>query len=290
MSGGIRTDLALEARQAKEGFGELRGVALRESRRGDIALTEVEILSTEGEAALGMPKGRYVTLEPKALLRREEDSFGRTCEALAETLRNFLNLPSSAPVLVAGLGNRDITPDAIGPLTLDSLMVTRHLRQELPEYFGAFRPVSGICSGVLGTTGIESGDIIAALCRRISPAAVIAVDALAARGAHRLCRSIQITDAGITPGSGVGNARQALNRKTLGVPVIALGVPTVIDAQTLISDLGGGYEKPPEAGSMIVTPRDIDKMVRDTAKLMAYALNLALHEGITVEDIDMFLS
>lgn len=296
----IRTDLALEARQL---YGErggdlssLPGIKFSEKTEGGFFLSTTEVVSPEGEAALGKPMGRYVTLEPEALLRREENAFAEGCALLAAELRKFLNFPSSAPVLVAGLGNRDITPDAIGPITVDNIMVTRHLREKLPEHFGAFRPVSAICSGVLGTTGIESGSIIGAICEAVSPAAVVAVDALASRSLSRLCRTVQIADTGIVPGSGVGNARQALNRETLGVPVIAIGVPTVVDAATLAADLSlsagveADFSRSGKAGGMIVTPRDIDKNVRDISKFIAYSLNMSLHEGLTVEDIDMFLS
>ena len=170
------------------------------------------------------------------------------------------------------------------------------MKQKLPEEFAGFRPVSAVCSGVLGTTGIESSDFVSAVTKEVRPAAVFAVDALASRSTARLCRTVQLADTGIVPGSGVGNARQALNRDTLGVPVIAIGVPTVVDAATLTLDLASrsGTELDPDSfgdvGSMIVTPRDIDKNVRDIAKLIGYGLNLALHDGLTLEDIDMLLS
>ena len=296
MISSVRTDLAMEAEQffrEKSALETVPGLRSRRDTRSGFSVSTVEVLDRWGEEAIGKPVGRYVTLELDALLRREQDAFPRACELLAELLRDFLNFPSPSPVLVAGLGNRDITPDAVGPITLDNLMVTRHLREKLPEHFGDFRPVCGICSGVLGTTGIESGDIIAAIGSAVSPAAVVAVDALASRSMARLCRTVQIADTGIVPGSGVGNARQALNRESLGVPVIAVGVPTVVDAATLAEDITGGElpdKRRAEAGSMIVTPRDIDKNVRDIGKLVGYALNLALHEGLTVEDVDMFMS
>ncbi|MCC8182725.1 MAG: GPR endopeptidase, partial [Clostridiales bacterium] len=148
-------------------------------------------------------------------------------------------------------------------------------------------------AGVLGTTGMESGEVVRALTDRLRPGLVIAVDALAARSVRRLCSTVQIADTGIIPGSGVGNARQALNRETLGVPVIALGVPTVVDAATLASDLTGGEREEPEDGElsgMLVTPKDIDVLVSDIAKVIGYGVNLALQEGLTVEDVDLFLS
>ncbi len=300
MNSRIRTDLALEAeqlfRESSSAAGLIDGVRAGEKRRGGFTVSSIEILDRRGEAALGKPCGRYVTLELGALLRREENAFREACEVLADELRPFLNFPLSSNILVVGLGNRDITPDAIGPIAADNMMVTRHLRDSLPEYFGAFRPVSVVRSGVLGTTGIESGDIIAAVSSFVRPAAVVVIDALASRSMDRLCRTVQISDTGIVPGSGVGNARQALNRESLGVPVIAVGVPTVVDAATLAIDLASeaGIDIAPDAltdtGGMIVTPRDIDKNVRDISKLIGYALNLALHDGLSIEDVDMFLA
>lgn len=300
MNSRIRTDLALEAEQLfREETGKtsaIPGVMAREASPRGFRVSTIEVLDRRGEEALGKPRGRYVTVELDALLRREENAFAEACEVLAQELRGILRFPSSSSVLVAGLGNRDITPDAIGPCAVDHVMVTRHLREKLPEHFGAFRPVSAVCSGVLGTTGIESSDIIASLSSSVRPAAVVAIDALASRSTDRLCRTVQIADTGIVPGSGVGNARSALNRETLGVPVIAVGVPTVVDAATLAADLASsaGAEIDPsamgDAGGMIVTPRDIDKNVRDMGKLIGYALNLALHDGLTIEDVDMFLS
>lgn len=296
----IRTDLALEAQELwREGAGkttELEGVRARHENRGGFALSVVEILDERGERALGKPRGKYVTVELDGFVRREENAFADACELISEQLRDIFRLSPEGGVLVAGLGNRAITPDAVGPETVDSVMVTRHLREQLPEYFGGFRPVSALCSGVLGTTGIESGGMVSAVAEKLHPELVVAVDALASRRPDRLCRTVQISDTGIIPGSGVGNSRQALSRGTLGVPVIALGVPTVVDAATLTLDLAArsGAELDPESfgedGQMIVTPRDIDKNVKDISKLLGYSLNLALHEGLSISDVDMFLS
>ena len=296
----IRTDLALEAEALwRETQAEDRapdGVRAHSERRGSFTVTTVEVLDERGEAALGKPKGTYVTVELDALIRREENAFAEACGLLSEVLRGLLPLHSGDACLVVGLGNRAITPDAVGPDAVDFVMVTRHLTEQLPEDFGAFRPVSAVCSGVLGTTGIESGALVRAVTQSVKPAAVVAIDALASREPGRLCRTVQIADTGIVPGSGVGNARLALNRETLGVPVIAVGVPTVVDAATLTLDLAAraGVRPDPagfgEAGGMIVTPREIDRNVRDAAKLIGYSLNLALHDGLRIEDVDMFLS
>ena len=203
-------------------------------------------------------------------------------QTLAELLRGVLPLMPDASVLVVGLGNRAITPDAVGPDAIDSVMVTRHLREQLPEHFGQFRPVAALAAGVLGTTGVESADMIRALAAHLHPDAIIAVDALACAELDRLGRTVQLTDTGITPGSGVGNDRAGLSRDTLGIPVAAIGLPTVIDA--------GGFSDDPRAEQMFVTPRDIDTVVRDAAKLIGYGINLALHDGLTIGDVDMFLS
>ncbi len=300
MNSTIRTDLALEAealwREEQAAGQSPEGVLARSEGRGSFTVTTVEVLDARGEAALGKPRGTYVTVELDALIRREENAFPEACALLADVLRSLLPLAPGDACLVVGLGNRAITPDAVGPDAVDCVMVTRHLTEQLPEDFGAFRPVSAVCSGVLGTTGIESGSLVRAVADAIRPAAVVAIDALASRSPDRLCRTVQIADTGIVPGSGVGNARQALNRETLGVPVVAVGVPTVVDAATLTLDLAARSGMTPDpaafgdAGGMIVTPREIDKNVKDVAKLIGYALNLALHDGLTIEDVDMFLS
>ena len=291
----IRTDLASEAhaiwRENAEKTTHLQGVRAESERRGAFLVESVEILDGRGEAALGKPRGKYICIDLGGYIRREENAFADACAVLSESLRSMLQMEINGNILVAGLGNRDITPDAVGPDAIDYIMVTRHLKERMPREFAAFRPVSAVCSGVMGTTGIESGDVIASLCEKIKPSAVIAIDALAARDAGKLCRSVQLADSGIVPGSGVGNARKALSCETLGVPVVAIGVPTVVDALTLAQDFGGGDLRLPEAArEMFVTPRDIDRSVRDIVKLIGYSVNLALHDGLTIADIDMFIS
>lgn len=300
MNSKIRTDLAVEARQLWQesagGAGSLPGVRAWDREQSGFKVSTVEILDGQGEQALGKPRGKYVTVELDGYIRREENAFADACRVLSGQLRGLWNLEKNGNVLVVGLGNRGITPDAIGPDAVDCVMVTRHLTERMPEDFAAFRPVAAMCSGVLGTTGVESGEMVSAVAERIRPDLVIAIDALASRSTDRLCRTVQIADTGIVPGSGVGNARKALNRESLGVPVIAVGVPTVVDAATLTLDLASraGADLDPDAfgdaGGMIVTPKDIDQSVRDIAKLIGYSVNLALHEGITLEDVDMFLS
>jgi len=279
-----RTDLASESRDLwRRSAGEttaLPGVLARKETLRGLELDRIEILDGVGEATLGKPAGRYLTLRLDALERREHDAFDRSCAALAQILGELLALREGDSVLVVGLGNEAITPDALGPLAARQTMVTRHLKEQLPEDFAAFRNVSVFCSGVLGTTGLESSALTEAVSRVSRPDHIVAIDALCAAEADKLCRTVQVSDAGIVPGSGVGNARAALSRSTLGVPVLAVGVPTVVDAAAF-----GARER-----GLIVTPRDIDRQVRDCARLIGYALNLALHPGLTVGDVNMFLS
>ena len=290
-----RTDLALEAQELwQESAGEqtqLKGVQARDSQREGYAVTTVRILDQEGAQALGKPAGTYVTLTVDGLARREEDAFGRAVRAVAAELTQLL-AGLEGPVLVACLGNRAVTPDAVGPKVHDHLLITRHLVDQAPEHFGAFRPVASVAAGVLGTTGVESGELVGALTGRLKPVCIIAVDALASRSLDRLCRTIQLADTGIAPGSGVGNHRHALDRESLGVPVIAIGVPTVVDGATLAADLLGTADLPPlgREGEMLVTPKDIDSQVNDLAKVIGYGSTLALQPGLTLEDMELLMS
>ena len=203
--------------------------------------------------------------------------------------------PDTASVLVIGLGNWHITQDAIGPRTIENIMVTRHLVEQVPEYFSSYRPVSALAPGVLGITGMESLDIIRGVCSNVKPDFIIAVDALVSRSVSRLCRTIQFSNTGISPGSGIGNTRASIGRDTLGIPVIAAGIPTVVDAATLAYDMVEQSGGSPDAallekmsGTLHVSPKDVDKKVQDIAKLLGYAINMALHD-FSVEDITSFL-
>lgn len=229
-----RTDLALEARELwQEQAGKLTalpGVEAGDTFREGILVNTVKVLDQRGEEALGKPRGSYVTLTLEGLSNREEDIFHRAIRAVAGELAALLkDVPANGLVLVAGLGNRAITPDAIGPKVHQNTLITRHLVRQMPEHFGALRPVASLAAEVLGTTGVESGEIVRAVCEKIQPACVVAVDALASRSLKRLCKTVQIADTGITPGSGVGNHRMGLTQDALGAPVIAVGVPTVVD-------------------------------------------------------------
>lgn len=296
---GYRTDLAMESldlsRRGMQQAGELAGVRSSEREIEGFSVTSVEILDEAGEKRIGKPVGIYETLSLAGLMRREEDAFARACRALAALVSNLLPEKTDAPVLVAGLGNREITPDAVGPRAADYVIATRHLTAREPAYFGSWRPVSALSPGVLGQTGVETGEVIAGIIDTIAPAAVIAVDALAAGSLDRLMRTVQITNAGIVPGSGVHNARAALSRDTLGVPVIAVGVPTVVDGATLVHELAhaaglDGAALPAPAQPTIVTTRDIDREAADVSRVIGYALNLALQPALSIEDIDLYLS
>ena len=186
-------------------------------------------------------------------------------------------------VLVVGLGNDAVTPDAVGPKSVEGVFVTRHLIEHLPEQFGSWRCVSAVIPGVLATTGVESLEIVRGVAEKVRPRCIIAIDALAAGAPERLCRTVQMSDSGIVPGSGVGNSRAAFNKKTLGVPVCCIGVPTVLDAATLGGNSGAETER------MIVTPRDIDARISFLGALISAGVNLALHPMVSYEEFAQFM-
>lgn len=292
----FRTDLAVEAIENHKTAAALPHVRQSDRTLEGFAVHEVRILSEDAAREIGKPQGRYLTLELDALIRREEDAFPRACKALSTLLRELLPHPNDGPVLIAGLGNRMITPDAIGPQTADHVIATRHLVAQSPEVFADWRPVSALAPGVLGQTGVETGEVICGVLDRVRPAAVIAVDALTAGRLSRLLRTVQLADTGITPGAGVGNARAALNKETLGVPVIAVGVPTVVDGATLAHEISSQLGQPAcEAlddlsQPVMITTRDIDREVADISRMIGYAVNMALHPHLSVADIDLYLS
>lgn len=271
----LRTDLALELNEARK---SVDGIVRSGFLLDDARLSRIEIQTNEAAALLGRDKGRYVTLElPK--LTDNDSRLERYASVIAEELRSML--PSGGSVLVVGLGNRQITPDTVGPRTADKVLATRHIREELARSVGLedLRPTLVLSPGVTGQTGAEAGELVGAICRELKPVAVIAVDALAARSLARLGCTVQLCDTGIAPGSGVGNDRKALNQTTLGVPVIGLGVPTVVDARTLAVELTGCYDQEllePDGTQMVITPREIDLLVSRAARLLALAINGAL--------------
>ena len=288
-----RTDLALEAKEIWQETAEkttrLPGVKATERKLEGYPLTRVEILDGEGEAALRKPRGTYLTLDLRSFWQRRSDFFERSVRAIGSQLK--LLLPPAGSVLVVGLGNAAMTPDAVGPL------VTRHLIHAQPRHFSGFRAVAVQRTGVLGTTGVESAEAVQGLVNTLHPAALIAIDALASRRTGRVCNTVQLSDTGIIPGSGVGNHRAALNRETLGIPVVSIGVPTVVDSVTLAYDLleeagftGIDEEKLRSAQqNLMVTPRDIDAQVRDLSKVIGYSINWALQD-LEIDEITALLS
>ena len=229
-------------------------------------------------------KGRYITLEGDDLSRFSDD-YEELARELAEELRGFI---PEGDVLVAGLGNMDITPDAVGPMTVSRVLATRHLQDELDpheeDFLTSLRKVSTVAPGVLGQTGVETAELLKGICREIEPAAIVAVDALACSDISRLGTTIQISDAGISPGSGVSNARKELSSALYGIPVIAVGVPTVVDMHTIVRS-STGEEPSPDLPNMLVTPRDIDRLTERASQLLAFGIDLALHPALTFDDV-----
>lgn len=294
-----RTDLALEARELWQESAErttrLSGVKATKTKREGYPVTRVDILDQRGEKALGKPQGSYLTIDLTTFWQRKSDFFERAVRAVGSQLRELL--PEEGPVLVIGLGNEAMTPDAVGPLAADNVLITRHLIAAMPKHFAGFRPVAVFRTGVLGTTGVESAEAVRGLVAEVQPALVIAVDALASRRVGRVCATVQLSDTGIIPGSGVGNHRAALNRETLGVPVLAVGIPTVVDAATLAADLleeSGVENIDPESlrgggQTLMVTTQDIDRQVRDLSKVIGYGINWALQD-LEIEEMNALLS
>lgn len=292
-----RTDLAMENLDPDSSFP---GVEIHRWEESDIQLSEVVIRTEEAARQLDKPCGSYLTLECRLLREHDPDARAAMSTLLGEELARLVSPGGDAPVLVVGLGNRSVTPDSLGPAVIDKTLVTRHV-MDSPFAAGHMKSVCAIAPGVLGITGIETVEMVESIARNIRPKAVICIDALAARDSERIGCTIQISNTGIQPGSGVGNHRKPLTRESLGVDVIAVGVPTVIYAATLARDafaLLSGDEKHEEAlgsmerelletglGNLIVTPRDIDAIVRNCATLIAGGINRALQPELTETEI-----
>ncbi|MCM1125352.1 MAG: GPR endopeptidase [Lachnospiraceae bacterium] len=295
----IRTDLALEARESMEENAEgCRGVCVEEEyyEESEIKVTRVVIETKNGSKAMGKPVGVYITLEAPAMALPDEDYHKEISDELAKQLREIIpGIDGELSVIVVGLGNRDVTADALGPNVVDNLTITRHMVREYGR--AAYNQkrvhmISGLVPGVMAKTGMETQEIIKGVVEMTSPDVVVVIDALAARSTRRLNRTIQISNAGIHPGSGVGNHRNAITEETLGVPVIAIGVPTVVDAATIVSDafekmmhLAG--EEPleihddlfngmDELYNMYVTGKDVDYEIKQISHIICNALNSAL--------------
>jgi spore protease len=318
-----RTDLAIEANEL---FGRTRtvspnGVDESYEELDGIRVSRVHVRTKVAERRIGKKKGHYTTLEAPGLRHRDPDLQERVAEQFAKEFESILSLPENATVLVVGLGNGHVTPDSLGPLVVRKLFVTRHLFHYMPEVLGdgkGYRSVSAVSPGVLGLTGIETSEIIRGIVEKIHPDAVIAIDALASRSLSRVNSTIQISDSGIQPGAGVGNKRKAIDSETLGIPVIAIGIPTVVDAATIANDAievvlaqlkervpGNGVNQvfdqlsstekwqmirevlDPLGNNLVVTPKEIDEFMEDVALVVAKGLNVALHPAMTLEDAAM---
>lgn len=291
------TDLAVEARSeymsayAPAHGGEIDGVTYAEKSEGDFSVSTIDILNEAGERAVGKRRGRYVTVSFPDITLAGYDDFTRLCSLCAKEIRSLCSYAAGEvkSVLLCGLGNERMTPDALGPASVKNVLVTRHLKENDREVFdrAGFFDICAVYPDVSAHTGLDGAEIVRAAAQHASPDVIIAVDALAAREAPRLCKTLQICSAGISPGSGVGNAKRAIDKESMGVPVVSLGVPTVINAATLVADAAGERAKAEELGGLFVCPKDIDEISVKLSKLIGYAINRAFHGELSFEEMTM---
>jgi spore protease len=321
----VRTDLAIEARDmyTKENKRELDGVIVKEEQDDDIKVTTVTIESDEAGKELGKPKGNYITIDFPEMTYYDTEIMDKVSNAVRNSLSNLIEISHDKLALVVGLGNWRVTPDSLGPKVTEKIMVTRHLKQLMPEEIDeSIRPVSCIAPGVLGITGIETGEIIRSLVGKLKPDIVICIDALGSRKLERVNKTIQISDSGISPGAGVGNNRMKINEETMGVKVIGIGVPTVVHAATIANDAidlivdelikksenGTDFYKmlksldkneknslireilDPSVGDLMVTPKDVDVIMDSLSKVIANGINMAIQPNLDMEEINAFMS
>ncbi len=298
----IRTDLAVEicdAIKKHKSFSD--GIKCSRTRKDGLTVEEVIIQNKDGEALSGKPMGKYLTVSTGKLWLDDAETFKEKVFAFGNILRDFIGESGENPssVLVAGLGNERITADAIGPATVEKLIVTRHIKNERPQLFEELKlfDLSAATPGVLGQTGIESAVVIRGISEKIRPGMILAVDALASRDLGRLVNTIQLCNTGIRPGSGVGNARPALLPEEMGIPIISIGVPTVVDAATLAADAIGIFtdetaesdairEKWNKNGlNFFVTPKETDQIISVMASFIGFGINLALNQELSYEDM-----
>lgn len=316
----IYLDLAVEAHDLLRGDSgqEVSGVIMEKEDLSDVTVTTITITNKHGEKELGRPQGNYLTLEAPEIKYNSYQEHKNIAEVLAGQLQKLFDFKEESSILVVGLGNWQATPDSLGPKVVEKIMVTRHLFHYTPdEMKGNMRKVSAISPGVLGITGIETAEVIRGLVEHIKPNYVIAIDALAAGALERIGTTIQIADTGINPGSGIGNHRKGLNQETLGCKVIAIGVPTVVNAAVIahktIEELFNQMEAEPALSemyseeneevlmgvlsralspfqdSLMVTPKDVDDLIDRSSKIIANALNICIHPGITKDNSDTYL-
>lgn len=291
----IRTDLAVETSEKRPDGKEISGLLVEKEKRGeDITITKVRIETQKAAKTMGKPRGTYIRIEADQMMEEDNDYHREISEIFSEQLKNFLPKQyQKKKILVIGLGNREVTPDALGPKVIDQLFITRHLLEEFGKYMVELEEccsISGIVPGVMAQTGMETVEILQGVVAQTKPDIVIAVDALAARSIKRLNRTIQITDTGIIPGSGVGNYRNAITKEHLGILVIAVGIPTVVDAATIVADFCTGLMEnkqeleemeetvrgmiPPKLNAMYVTSKDIDEAVNRLSYTISEGLNM----------------
>lgn len=321
----VRTDLAVEAKEmyTEDNNSEIDGVSVEELEDEGTKITKVSILNEDGAKKMGKPVGTYITLDIPEFTAYDGGLMDNVSKALGRTLKRLINMKDDMLALVVGLGNWKVTPDALGPKVTEGIMVTRHLKDVMPDVIDdSVYKVAAIAPGVLGVTGVETGEIIKGLVEKIKPDVVVCIDALASRKIDRVNRTIQISDTGISPGAGVGNNRMRINEESLGVKVIAIGVPTVVDAATIANDTidlvlddlinqseeGKDFynmlkkvnkeEKSklirevlnPYVGDLVVTPKEVDLMIDSLSKIIANGINIGLQPNMTMEDINKFLN
>lgn len=297
----IRTDLAMEMVQERS----IPGISMNTDEPAEgVQRVSVEVLDEQGEQAIGKKKGIYITLQSDSLVMGDVELDERFSKALADEIKRMGVDKLEGNVLVVGLGNRMVTPDALGPYVCDKVFVTRHIHEFMPTAIDErMGKVSAVSPGVLGITGVETVEIVEGVVSRIKPSLIIVIDSLASRSLDRVKTTLQIADTGIAPGAGVGNKRKALDEETLGVKVIAVGVPLVVYASTIAHDLieskidinnecKESIEKQLAGNNeddMIVTPKDIDKVVTDLAKIIADGINLAVHNKLGLEEVKKYM-
>ncbi|MGJ0846005.1 spore protease [Tissierella praeacuta DSM 18095] len=320
----IRTDLAIENREIykNERNKDSRGINVEKEENESYIVTRIKVLNKEGSENLNRPIGNYITIDVPKLNKSDEDLKDEISQVVAKEIKGLGKNKEDSKILIVGLGNWNITPDALGPKVVERVLVTRQFfvnyNKEIDE---TVANVAALSPGVMGITGIETGEIIKGVVEKVKPDLVIAVDALASRKMDRVSTTIQISDTGINPGSGVGNNRMEFNENTLGVPVIAIGIPTVVDAATIVNDTldlvidslkseskeGSDFynllskvsseEKysliqdvlNPYMKNVVVTPTDIDALVDDLSIIVANGLNIALHPGIDLKDVNRYI-
>lgn len=281
---GIRTDLTLEAAQQLTKTTPLEGVIKNECHKADLNITEIIVETDSAAENLGKPKGKYITIHSELPLENHPDNFNERVDILAEEINKLCE--NKENILVVGLGNKSITPDSLGPDVADQTFATRHIKQLAEDVDTSdLSTVSVLKTGVLGDTGIESSETVRAVCDMIKPSVVIVIDALACSEVSNLGTTIQLCDTGISPGSGVENARKELSEQTLGTKVIAIGVPTVVDMQTISEYVFETPSPNKEMNNMMVTPRSIDKLIMRVSRLIAMGINRAFQPNLSIEDI-----